>query len=51
MIDLFEKHRPIAQRFQRMMEMGVNAVGVTNEQVISPTRACNDSLRRMCEPP
>ena len=28
MTDLFDKHRPIAERFQRMMELGVNAVGI-----------------------
>ena len=39
MIDLFDKLRPIAARFERMMEMGVNAVGVTNDQMLSPTRA------------
>src|SRR5260221_10232101 len=39
MTDLFDKHRGIAERFQRMMAMGVNAVGVTNEEMISPTRA------------
>ena len=39
MTDLFDKHRPIAERFQRMMEMGVNAVGITNDKIISPTRA------------
>jgi 8-amino-7-oxononanoate synthase len=39
MIDLLEKHRPIADRFDRMMQMGVNAVGLTNEQILSPTRA------------
>jgi 7-keto-8-aminopelargonate synthetase-like enzyme len=39
MTDLLEKHRPIAQRFERMMTMGVNAVGVVSEKVISPTRA------------
>ena len=39
MTDLFDKHRPIAERFERMMAMGVNAVGVTNDQIISPTRA------------
>jgi len=37
--DLFDKHRGIAERFQRMLAMGVNAVGVTNEKVLSPTRA------------
>ncbi len=39
MTDLFDKHRPIAERFERMMELGVNAVGITNDQLISPTRA------------
>jgi 8-amino-7-oxononanoate synthase len=39
MKDLFDKHRPIVARFQRMMAMGTNAVGVTNEKVLSPTRA------------
>jgi 8-amino-7-oxononanoate synthase len=39
MIDLFDKHRPIAERFQRMMDMGVNAVGLTNEKMLSPTRS------------
>ncbi len=39
MIDLLDKHRPIAERFERMMAMGVNVLGVTNEQMISPTRA------------
>jgi 8-amino-7-oxononanoate synthase len=39
MVDLLEKHRAIADRFQRMIDMGVNALGVTNEQMISPTRA------------
>ena len=39
MVDLLEKHRAIADRFQRMIDMGVNALGVTNDQMISPTRA------------
>ncbi len=39
MIDLLDKHRPIAERFERMMKMGVNAVGLTNEKILSPTRA------------
>ena len=39
MVDLLEKHRGIADRFQRMIDMGVNALGVTNDQMISPTRA------------
>ena len=37
--DLFEKHQHIAERHQRMMAMGVNAVGLENERVLSPTRA------------
>lgn len=39
MIDLMEKHRGTAERFERMMKLGVNAVGLTNDQVLSPTRA------------
>jgi 8-amino-7-oxononanoate synthase len=39
MVDLLEKHRSIADRFQRMLEMGGNALGVTNDQMVSPTRA------------
>jgi 8-amino-7-oxononanoate synthase len=39
MVDLFDKHKPIAERFQRMVEQGSNALGVTNDQMISPTRA------------
>jgi 8-amino-7-oxononanoate synthase len=39
MIDLFDKHKGIADRFARMMQMGVNAVGVTNDRILSPTLA------------
>ena len=39
MTDLLDKHRPIAARFERMLAMGVNAVGVVNTRVLSPTRA------------
>jgi 7-keto-8-aminopelargonate synthetase-like enzyme len=39
MTDLFEKHKGIVERFQRMMAMGSNAVGVANDRVLSPTRA------------
>ena len=42
MVDLLEKHRGIADRFQRMVDMGVNALGVTAEKMISPTRALVD---------
>ncbi|HEX7107936.1 MAG TPA: aminotransferase class I/II-fold pyridoxal phosphate-dependent enzyme [Aestuariivirga sp.] len=39
MIDLLEKHKAIAERHARMMTMGVNAVGLTNDKILSPTRA------------
>jgi 8-amino-7-oxononanoate synthase len=39
MVDLLDKHKPIAERFKRMVEQGSNALGVTNDQMISPTRA------------
>lgn len=39
MTDLLAKLQGIADRHTRMMTMGVNAVGVTNDQMISPTRA------------
>jgi 8-amino-7-oxononanoate synthase len=39
MVDLLEKHRGIADRFQRMVDMGVNALGVTADKMISPTHA------------
>ena len=39
MIDLLDKHKTIAERHARMMAMGVNAVGLTNDKIISPTRA------------
>ncbi|MEO6608451.1 MAG: aminotransferase class I/II-fold pyridoxal phosphate-dependent enzyme [Aestuariivirga sp.] len=42
MVDLLEKHRGIADRFQRMLDMGVNALGVTSEKMISPTHAMVD---------
>ncbi len=38
-MDLLEKHRHIADRHQRMMEAGVDAVGLTNDRILSPTRA------------
>jgi 8-amino-7-oxononanoate synthase len=38
-IDLLDKHRPLAERHQRMLAAGENAVGLTNEQILSPTRA------------
>ena len=39
MTDLFDKHKPIAERYERVMAMGVNAVGITNDKLLSPTRA------------
>src|SRR3990170_7532844 len=39
MSDLLEKHRHIAERHQRMLALGANAVGLTNEKILSPTRA------------
>jgi 8-amino-7-oxononanoate synthase len=39
MKDLFDKHRGIVERFQRMLAMGTNAVGVANDRMLSPTRA------------
>jgi 8-amino-7-oxononanoate synthase len=39
MVDLLEKHRSVAERFQRMVDMGFNALGVTNDKMLSPTRA------------
>ncbi|HLF21948.1 MAG TPA: aminotransferase class I/II-fold pyridoxal phosphate-dependent enzyme [Aestuariivirga sp.] len=42
MIDLLEKHRTIAERHARMLAAGANAVGLTNEKILSPTRAVID---------
>lgn len=39
MVDLLDKHKGIIERYERMMQLGVNAMGPTNDQVISPTRA------------
>ena len=39
MIDLLEKHRSIAERHARMLAAGANAVGLTNDAMLSPTRA------------
>ena len=39
MIDLLDKHRSLAERHARMMQAGADAVGLTNEQLLSPTRA------------
>ena len=39
MTDLLDKHRWIAERHARMLSLGVNAVGLTNDRILSPTRA------------
>jgi len=36
---LLEKHRGLAERFARMRSVGANAVGLTNDDILSPTRA------------
>lgn len=38
-MDLLSKLQGIAERHARMKSLGVDAVGVTNEKIISPTRA------------
>mgnify|MGYP001765160941 CR=1 FL=1 len=38
MVDLLDKHRGIAERHKRMMELGVNAVNLVNDRILSPTR-------------
>ena len=38
-MDLLSKLSGIAERHQRMKALGVDAIGVTNERIISPTRA------------
>jgi 8-amino-7-oxononanoate synthase len=39
MVDLLDKHKGIIERQQRMMQLGVNALGPTNDRILSPTRA------------
>jgi|SRR5665213_562782 len=39
MVDLLDKHKGILERVQRMTAMGINGLGVTNDRMISPTRA------------
>jgi 8-amino-7-oxononanoate synthase len=39
MVDLLDKHKGILERVQRMTAMGINGLGVTNDKMISPTRA------------
>lgn len=39
MVDLLDKHRGVSDRVQRMMALGINGLGVTNDKMISPTRA------------
>jgi 8-amino-7-oxononanoate synthase len=42
MIDLLDKHRQTAERHERMLSLGANAVGLTNDRILSPTRAIID---------
>jgi 8-amino-7-oxononanoate synthase len=39
MVDLLDKHKGILERVLRMTAMGINGLGVTNDKMISPTRA------------
>ena len=39
MVDLFDKHKGIIERHDRMMQIGVNAMGPVNDKILSPTRA------------
>ena len=41
-MDLLDRLKPLAERHARMLSLGVNAVGVTNEKILSPTRAIID---------
>ena len=41
-MDLLDRLKPIAERHARMMAVGANAVGITNERILSPTRAIID---------
>ena len=42
MADLFDKHRGIAERVQRMMAMGVTRSASPTRSILSPTRAIID---------
>jgi 8-amino-7-oxononanoate synthase len=39
MVDLLDKHKGIIERHDRMMQIGVNAMGPVNDKILSPTRA------------
>ena len=39
MTDLLEKYQALSERHERMLSLGVNAVGLTNDRILSPTRA------------
>ena len=41
-MDLLDRLKPIAERYARMKAMGVDTLTVTNEQLLSPTRAIID---------
>ena len=50
-MDLLAKLQGIAERHARMKTLGVDAIGVTNEKIISPTRAIIDRDGRIIEMP
>jgi 8-amino-7-oxononanoate synthase len=39
MVDLLDKHKGIIERRDRMLQLGVNAMGPVNDKILSPTRA------------
>lgn len=39
MVGLLDKHRVLAERHQRLVAVGANAVGLANDRLLSPTRA------------
>ena len=39
MKDLLEKHRPVFERHEALVQAGADAVGLVNDRVLSPTRA------------
>jgi 8-amino-7-oxononanoate synthase len=39
MVDLLDKHTGIIERRDRMLQLGVNAMGPVNDKILSPTRA------------
>src|SRR5436190_24305693 len=47
MNDLLDKHRHTAERHERMLSLGANAVGLTNDRILSPTRVIIDGRETM----